>query len=85
MPWNGLGQRLANRNDITQKPITTGMASTPRFSAMDDEGKTYTIWAKTWQLACEHARDRDWVVFKETTEEITVTTHKPGKVRSTPF
>lgn len=85
MPWNGLGQRLANRNDMTQKPITTGMASTPRFIAVDEDGKEHTIWAPTLEAAIEHAKGRDWILVKENTDEITITTHKPGKVRSTPF
>jgi len=84
MPWNGLGQRLANRNDMTQKPITTGMASTPRFLAIDDEGQRRTIWAKNLDAAAQYATERHWVIVKENTDETTVTTHKPAKMRSTP-
>lgn len=85
MPWNGLGQRLANRNDITQKPITTGMTSVPRFRAVDKAGKYHTIWAKTFDAAAQHATERGWVILEETTDKTTITTHKPAKMRSTPF
>jgi hypothetical protein len=85
MPWNGLGQRLANRNDITQKPITTGMAATPRFKAVDESGNSHTIWAKTLDAAAQYATERGWVIVEETTDKITITTHKPAKMRSTPF
>jgi hypothetical protein len=85
MPWNGLGQRLANRNDITKKPITTGMAPTPRFRAVDEAGEYHAIWAKDLDAAAQHATKQGWVILEETTDKITITTHKPAKMRSTPF
>jgi len=86
MPWNGLGQRLANRNDMTKKPITTGMPTKRRWAAEDKaDGKRYTVWAADYQAAAAHAKDRGWVLLIETTNRTLPTTHKPAKVRSTPF
>ena len=86
MPWNGLGQRLANRNDVTQKPITTGMSSMPRFKAAEvGSGIEHTIWAKDLEEAIKYALERNWIILRENTDETSITTHKPGLVRSTPF